>query len=133
LRLGDDGADMLAGVVDRLAEQLRPPAREVVVGRAAGRAAVLENVRDRGGMCTPLPDQQRSRDDHPLAWASHRGSSDRLMYDVIHTRRARESLVEQISSVTALSGDYSGPSAVMTASRWIRRSWCNCRRWSSSR
>src|ERR1700758_3554539 len=62
---------MLAGVVDRLAEQLRSPAREVVVGRSPWRAAVLENVRDRGGVGTTLPDQQRGRDDHPLAWASH--------------------------------------------------------------
>src|SRR6516165_12536490 len=129
--LGDDGAHMLAGEVDRLAEQLRSPAREVVIGRAARCAAVLENVRDRGGMGATLPDQQRGGDDHPLAWVTH-------MYDAIHNRRAYESPPRKDAESPYFLVKWAilrllGEPGASSSSRLSRRSWGRRRRWSSSR
>ena len=83
--------DILAGVIDCLAEQLGAATGKVVIRRAARGAAVFEHVGDRGRMRAAFPDQQRSRDHHPLAGTGQSGSlrPTPAMYVTLHNRGPR--------------------------------------------
>jgi len=63
--------DIVGGVIDCLAEQLGATAGEVVVGRAARSAAVLQDVGDCRRMRAALADQDRGRGNHAFTGARH--------------------------------------------------------------
>src|SRR6185436_2880256 len=81
----DRADDVLPRVAHGVLDQLRLAAREVVVDRAARRAAVLDHIAEARTGEALLTDQHRGARDHPVAAARPLARPPRRHYDLHHT------------------------------------------------